>query len=86
VLATIQPVEKECNLISEMTLYSCSWLRTLVEDDIMTLQIKLESVILVLSCMKLLLDFQGVTRKEVTKSEITDLWIFLKFESKKEEE
>lgn len=66
---------------------AAGWLRTLVEeDDIMTLQIKLESVILVLSCMKLLLDFQGLTRKEVTKSEITDLWIFLKFENMKEEE
>jgi hypothetical protein len=52
----------------------------------MTLQIKLESVILVLSCMKRLLDFQSLTRKEGTRSEITDLWIFLKFGNMKEEE
>jgi len=36
--------------------------------------------------MKLLLDFQGLTSKEVTKSDITDLWIFLKFENMKKEE
>jgi hypothetical protein len=39
--------------------------------------------------MELLLDldhFQGLTRKEVTKSEITDLWIFLKLENVKEGE
>jgi hypothetical protein len=52
----------------------------------MTLQMKLESVIFVLSCFKLLLDFQSLTRKEVTKSEITNLWIYLKLGNMKEEE
>jgi hypothetical protein len=36
--------------------------------------------------MKLLLDFQSLTRKEIIKSEITDLWIFLKSGNVEEEE
>jgi hypothetical protein len=87
--ATIQPVEKDCNLINEITVLSCSWLRTVVVDDIMMFWIKTgirDPCFIMCGTSLRFRSFSSLTRKEVTKSEITDFWIFLKFGHMKEED
>jgi hypothetical protein len=75
-LATIQPVERESNLISEITVLSCSWLRTVVEeDDFMMMWIKTgicDPCFIMCGTSRRFRSFSNFTRKEVTKSEITD--------------